>query len=342
MLIYSKFGDAERLATFFSVSTLIVLMVSFVEALGWHPLASWITNSGLTYPSVTIGLRQHLAGWFAMMSLAPLYFWRHKPTDARFWIWMCSGLLGVALCKNTGATVGVMSGLMGWLMISRPVKNPRPWLVSLLFVVAVFSLPPTVKYIGGVLGLQTYDTKSYTSTNTFSTRLLLWRSAFRAGIEHPLFGWGDETFAWQVFEHLTESEAQELIRRESGVPPENKIVHSEGMFYSFPQNGKGTHKNGFVMFVRPHSFIFDEIYSHGFVGLFILVAFIIVLVRSFQPQDRLMAVVSFIPYPISLLTLFYVPTITPTFFILLGLALSSSTASSFKDSQNAKEVVLAK
>ncbi|WP_189091272.1 O-antigen ligase family protein [Deinococcus ruber] len=334
MLIYSKFIYINKIISLFSFSTLIVLIISFIEALGFHPLSHWINNSGLTYPAVTIGLRQHLAGWFAMMSLAPLYFWRNKPTDPRFWIWMCSGLLGVALCKNSGATVGVVIGLFGWLIVSKGMKNLKSWITTLFFLLAVFTIPPAVKYIGTAMGLQSYDTKSYTSTNTFSTRLLLWRSALRAGVEHPIFGWGDETFGWQVFEHLTEVEAQDLIRREAGVPSENRIVHSEGIFYSFPKNGKGKGKNGVVLFVRPHNFIFDELYSHGFVGLLILLAFIVVLVRAFPNTDRAMFIIGFLPYPLSLLTLFYVPTITPTFFILLGLALASSKISLTRVSTN--------
>ncbi|ULH14416.1 hypothetical protein MF271_10240 [Deinococcus sp. KNUC1210] len=334
MLVYSKLVVVDKIISLLSFSTLVVLIVSFIEAFGLRPLDQWINNSGLTYPTVTIGLRQHLAGWFAMMSLAPLYFWRNKPTDPRFWMWMCSGLLGVALCKNSGATVGVVIGLFGWLIVSRGMKDLKPWTTTLFFLLAVFTIPPAVKYIGNAVGLQSYDTKSYTSTNTFSTRLLLWRSALRAGVEHPIFGWGDETFGWQVFEHLTELEAQDLIRREAGVPSENRIVHSEGIFYSFPKNGKGTGKNGVVLFVRPHNFIFDELYSHGFVGLLILLTFIVVLVRAFPSTDRAMFIIGFLPYPVSLLTLFYVPTITPTFFILLGLALASSKISLTRVSTN--------
>ena len=80
-----------------------------------------------------------------------------------------------------------------------------------------------------------------------------------------------------------------------------------------------------MIYVRAHSVIFDELYSHGFPGLILLTALTAALLRHVYRRERSafpLFLVAILPYPVYLLAWFYVPTVTPLFFIMLGTMLA--------------------
>lgn len=270
LLVFSKYAPVSRLIQVFIISTVIMLFISIIEAIGWRPLHFIMQGRNIAYPAATVGLRQHLAGWFTMMALAPIFFWRGKSLDRSFWIWMGSGLIGVAICKNSAASIATLLSLIIWSIYGQGTRRVPAIRTTIIFICLALALPPAIKSVNHALGFEDYEQKNYASGLTLSTRIILWKAAARATKERPILGWGDETFAWQVFQHLTPSESERLIRMEAGIPEDNLVIHSDGNYSYYSPNKPQDVKKGILLYIRPHNIIFDEAYSHGIIGLVLL------------------------------------------------------------------------
>ncbi|TDE86199.1 hypothetical protein [Deinococcus sp. S9] len=130
--LYARHAPVELVIRACALSTLAMFVLAAAEAVGWRPLAHLISSPRMTYPAVTVGLRQHLGGWFAIMALAPAFFFRQRPRTLWFWLWLLPGLCGVALATNSAATLGVGLGLALWLLVGLLRKS---WHLPLLATV---------------------------------------------------------------------------------------------------------------------------------------------------------------------------------------------------------------
>ncbi|WP_034386732.1 O-antigen ligase [Deinococcus sp. YIM 77859] len=323
--LYARSAPVELVIRACALTTLAMFVLALAEAVGWRPLAHLISSPRMTYPAGTVGLRQHLGGWFAIMALAPVFFFRRRPRTLWFWSWLLSGLLGVSLCTNTAATLGVALGLALWLLLG---IFRRAWVLPLLtaslFAVSTVAFPPLITAQSKALGLLPPHFKDYGSTQTFTTRLYLWRAAWRAAQTRPLLGWGDETFASAVYEHLSPSEISALLRSELGL---DSNYHAEpawpGFYLINPLQKDRQYVH--VIYVHPHNIWLDEVYAHGFVGAALaLLTAALFLWRVWQqePSALIPLLVAVLPYTVFLTAWFYVATVTPLFFLLLGTALA--------------------
>lgn len=333
ILLASVYLYANVNSTFikvFSITSLIMFITAFLEAIGIHPLKNLIFSEYLTFPAATIGHRPHLAGWFAILSTAAVFFYRHKKYDAWFWIWSLSALLGVTICVNSSATLGVILSLIPLVVLS--LKNAKRKTPSLLLLLGIFGmsllyLPNLTNHLGTTLGTKPPNFKSYVSAATLETRSLLWKSALNASLERPVFGWGDDTFAFQVFNHLTSQEAESLIRKEFSFGKEYTIERKGATYFAFVKGKeKETMKYGTIYYMRPHNILMDELYSRGFPGLFLSLTIVILVFVSYAKKSRLSTLymfLSIIPYAFYLFAWFFVNSVAPLAFVMLGLMLAS-------------------
>ncbi|WP_425146879.1 O-antigen ligase family protein [Deinococcus sp.] len=320
-LIYSASHNMVWIIYSFASTTLIMALWAFIEATGFKPIAIWLHSATMQFPAAAIGDRRHLGGWFAIMSLAPVFFYRNRMRDLWFWFWIISALVGIGLTTTTAATIGVGIGLFSWLLWSIRFGSWKiPATILVLFGAFVVALPPVATGTATLLGLKPPQLKDYGSTASFKPRLFLWKSAWNSVLNHPLFGQGDETFAYQVFNNLSASDAQNLFRAELGLSKDYQISYGGFAFYADNPKTKD-HKAGSLIYVRAHDIVMDELYSHGFVGFGLLlgaIASLFLYVRRREPQSLFLFAIAIIPYIIYLLAWFYVPSVTPFFFILIG------------------------
>ncbi|GGJ74898.1 hypothetical protein GCM10008939_18980 [Deinococcus aquiradiocola] len=177
-----------------------------------------------------------------------------------------------------------------------------------------------------MIGLTPPVFKDYGSAYTLKARKLLWKSAWNAALERPFFGWGDETFAYQVFEHLSPDDARNLFRYELNLSPDAQVSYG-GFTYYVDDDEKNIHSTGSILYHRAHNIIMDELYSHGFTGLslFLVIIFSLSWKIYRTSGDFWLITACLLPYAIYLLAWFYVPTVTPLYFILAGIVLANRT-----------------
>ncbi|TDE86980.1 O-antigen ligase family protein [Deinococcus sp. S9] len=193
----------------------------------------------------------------------------------------------------------------------------------------MLGLPPLITALNQALHLPAPQFKDYRSTQTLQTRLYLWQAAWRAAQARPLLGWGDETFSSEVYNHLSPQEISALLVLELGL---DKGYHAEPAWPGFYLINPIKKDRQFVhvIYVHPHNVWMDELYAHGFVGAFLGLLTGIVYLRKVWQQESsalLPLLVAVLPYLVFLTAWFYVVTVTPLFFLLLGTALADVTRS---------------
>jgi len=273
-ILYLSAIEMNWLIRSLALTTGAMAIIALLEAIGFRPLWTWIHSNHMIFPAATVGHRQHLGGWFAIMSLAPVYFYRNRVKDGWFWLWLTSSLLGLSLATTSAATLGVGVGLLLWLVIDgKRGRWKLPLIVVAAFTVGIFAVPRVVTFTSQMIGLTPPVFKDYGSAYTLKARKLLWKSAWNAALERPVFGWGDETFAYQVFEHLSPGDARNLFRYELSLSPDARVSYG-GFTYYVDDNKKNIHSTGSILYHRAHNIIIDELYSHGFTGLLLLLVII--------------------------------------------------------------------
>lgn len=323
--LYSKTHIRSYNAKVLSLTVVVMFIITFLESIGLRPLMEWIHSNRLVYPASTVGLRQHLGGWYAVVSLASVFFYRRTPRDVWFWLWLSSSLAGLGLCTNSAATLGVAAGLFFWLLFSISTKDIKAPVISIAgFIVSLIALPLLSNSLSHTLGTSQSNFKSYNSTSTLNTRLLLWKAAINAASDRPITGWGDETFAYQAFEHLDDGDARELLREELGLSKEYTIIHKGSSYYAFRDGGIDG-QTGSILYLRAHNIFIDELYSKGLPGLILFCCLILFLLQDVYKRNResfTPFIISLVPYTVYLLAWFYVPTVTPLYFMLIGLMMA--------------------
>lgn len=309
--------DSECIIKITCITIVPMLLISLCEAVGFRPLERWIHSPRMVYPASLVGLRQHLAGWFVIFSLLPIYFYRKLRKDRWFWISIVSGFLGVAICTNTAASIGLLFGLIYLLNVDFRTSHWKiPTLLIAIFISMVYTMPVVLDRISDTLGLQSSNFKDYSSTATGKTRLYLWKSAFKSTLQRPIQGWGDETFAVNFNRFLNREDLSNLYRLELSLEKDTPIVYKNFNTYYVDKLGK-EHFFSFN-YITPHGLFFNEMYSRGFIGFILLILIIFELTKRIGKRNKY-AIIALIPYFIYLNFTFYVVPVTPIFFIFLGI-----------------------
>jgi len=68
---------------------------------------------------------------------------------------------------------------------------------------------------------------------------------------------------------------------EAGIPPKYHIYNSNGNYFATEEGQSEIAFKGILIYIRAHSVFFDEIYSHGYIGIFLLIIFIYYIVKRY-------------------------------------------------------------
>lgn len=317
------------------VASLVVSMAVFtlIETIGWRPIEGVFYSSAMQYPATTVGFRAHLAGWFAIFAASGIFFYWKRKKDIWFWLISMSAILGISATTSTSAILGTLIAYALWLVYSVIQKNLRNNIkhAVLLIAVSLFmynTMPPAMTALSNFLGLPPASFKTYGESNTFGTRLLLWKSAYNATLQRPLLGWGNDTYIFEVYKHLPPEDLEKLLKfslASSGIRIEGNISVHEDYVIRYKDAQTGEVKTELGMYHSPHNILVEELYSKGFLGFFAFLTLISSFFWYMRSKYIEMLFPSFLlvlPYSIYLLAWFYVNTVTPTFFVVLGMAIA--------------------
>lgn len=325
LLLYTHLNRSDLSIRVLTSITLLMCVITILEAIGIHPLEIWIHSPHMVYPASILGHRPHLGGWYAILTLVPIFFYRNRSYDTWFWIWISSAIIGLGLTTTSAASVGVGVGFLIWLALNIKSKKYHPvFMIIVAFVLSITTLPSLSTSLGNTLGLSPGGFKDYLSTGSFKPRLYLWKAAINASLERPVFGWGDETFGFEVFKHLSKVDGENLLRAELSLSEKTKISYSGSNYYTYDTVTKKSGQ-GNLLYIRAHNVLFDELYARGYVGLILFTLLIVSFLRYIYRLDRRsfpFFVLALLPYSIYLMAWFYIPTVTPLFFIVIGLMIS--------------------
>ncbi len=324
--LYSRSSSINLLVWTIQLSTAIVLLFTVLESIGLRPLDNWISSPRISYPASLIGHRPHLGGWFAVIALIPIFFYHDRDLNRSFWFWLLSGFIGLSLTTTTAAVIGVIAGLVIWLIINsitrqHPLKSPLIALLSL--IILLIATPIATRWTAHSFGLTPPQVKDYSSTNSIKPRLYMWKAALEGGLRSPIFGWGDETFGYQVFDLLSPKDAKNLYRVELGIPESDPIWYSGFTYYTKSKSSEKV-SSGTLIYVRSHNLFADEIYSHGFIGFILLFIYILSLVKRLFTKnfDGFYLIIALIPYFVYLMAWFFIPTVSPLYFITAAIMIA--------------------
>ncbi|WP_189074556.1 O-antigen ligase family protein [Deinococcus sedimenti] len=300
-----------------SCCVLTMTALAVLESIGFRPLEQWVTSPRMIYPAATIGLRQHLGGWFAIMTLQPIFFYRRLGKDVWFYIWIISGFLGAALCTTSAATIGILIGLIFWIFAEHRNSRRVPFIAFCFFIICCLCAPILTNYISSRINNPDNTYKSYTSTTTLKTRLILWKAAAEGTYRKPILGWGSQTFPIFLPEILPERDLFNLYRLELGLPS-NAPIRRHMMGYEYKNEGKWVYFN--IQYIEPHNIFLSELYSRGIPATLLFIASLINILRRYNKRHLTRYTAAFIPYLFYLTFWFYLIPVTPMYFALLGIA----------------------
>ncbi|MFC3601847.1 O-antigen ligase family protein [Deinococcus soli (ex Cha et al. 2016)] len=300
-----------------SCCVFIMFTLTIFESVGFRPMTHWFSSPSIVYPAATIGLRQHLGGWFAIMALQPVFFYRNRQKNVWFYLWISSGLIGAAVCTTSAATIGLLIGLIFWTLSEIANKKLTALIFLIMFILSSLLLPQATESISDRLGNPKNIYKPYTSTTTLKTRLILWKAAARGSADRPLLGWGSQTFATFLPRLLTDDDLFRLYRLELGISDKSPIRRYV-IGYEYKYHGKWKHFN--LQYIEPHSALFSEIYSRGILSTILLLIIILSYINKYRGRYFLSYISAFFPYIFYLLFWFYLVPATPMYFALLGIA----------------------
>ncbi|GAA5503349.1 hypothetical protein Dxin01_03106 [Deinococcus xinjiangensis] len=290
-----------------SYGLLLMLFLTFLECIGYKPLFWLPTVDGL--PATTIGQRGHLAGFFAVTAGAAAY--------RRSYLSLLMSGLGIVLCNNTSAFLGFLI-LCLMLILLKEVSKREKWLIAVMLfgITTLFANTSLItKDICHSVGHKNcIEIKDTTSANTISLRgrFEIWEASIGMIKARPLFGWGDEQFESRWLSFLPTEKSKKVAKDFLGLP-QSTPLEGDGPAYSYIGFDGKTHF-GLVRNIHPHNAFLEEIQNHGVVAAAsLLLCFALIIKR----QTRI--IVYLVPYLIYLAAWFYLFSVTPMFFFLLGI-----------------------
>jgi O-antigen ligase len=315
-------------------TALLILIFNFLvvlEYLGFRPLA-FITDVYIkldtVFPAVTVGYRGQVAGVSILLSLLPLYWFRDRYTDWRFWMLFIAGCSGLGCTTNSSAIIGFAVAMLLFVVISK--KSLLVVLViPLLAVASLNAYRPLAAFNAQLYSLgwvtDKSDSKDLKSTVTLKTRLILWEAGTRMFVAKPIFGWGPQTYNQHWFNYISKSKGDQLYRLELGLKPQQKMVRIGDTAGYTTLEGKKVPV--ILNYTTPHSAVVDLLYSQGIVGFSLFCLFLITLVRYMRKRMGRVAFLALLPligYFIYLAAWFITVPATGLAAIILGMAVSDA------------------
>ena len=216
--------DAGRLRALLRVAAgagAVGALYGIVQYFGWDPfLPSVAYQSGegpftIVRPPGTLGHADYFANWLVMIVFLALYLGKLEDdgrAKARAWIAALLAAFAIVLSGTRSALAGLMVGAAVCFVISRPKVNLRGLVAAATCVAGL-----AVLYVSPA-GAKLRARVHWSMDDVYGgARLLLWRDSLQMAKEHPLLGFGPETFTTQFprFESVALSRAYPDFYQES-------------------------------------------------------------------------------------------------------------------------------
>ena len=238
LLAWSISGVAHRAGVFLRVVTaagVITALYGIAQYFGWDPIlpaAAYHVGEGvwtIVRPPSTLGYASYFATWLLFV-----IFWSLALPGKLARICLCIAIAALLLTGTRAAVLGLCAGAAAWCywIGFRPSRRVIGASLLVLAAVGVFYFSPMGQPMRS-------RTRWFQEDPWGGARPLLWRDSLRAGLAHPLFGSGPETFT-ATFPHF---ESKELARQYPDFAHES-----------------------------PHNIFLDALVSQGLPGLLLLLA----------------------------------------------------------------------
>lgn len=285
-------------------SASIVALVGVVEVVLGHS----VIRDAFQVPVVTFPGAGHLAGYFVLaIWITVSGLWR----DWNVYLLLCLLVLTVGLgvtVNRTGIGVALISPFVLWLLTRR-------WKGAV--VLGIVSGLALGFGLAKVVDAPTRGERSLAAVGSLKTREYLWRSASRAILAQPVFGWGGgDIFSSVWHEFLPFEEVDEFMRLEFGI---DQLVAIEGD--EFPsifiyRDATGNNRLMTVTRVHAHNQLLDIGKMWGLVGVLLYCGLLAgLLPGAFSGQPLSIAVLGI--HMVYILW-FSVPEIEPTMWLIWG------------------------
>jgi O-antigen ligase len=207
----------------------------------WLPASAYQAGEGsftIVRPPGTLGHADYFAAWLVIVTFFGLALARLEPARWAQWAALALSILSsiaIVLSGTRSALLGLAAGTIVLVILNRPRIRTRALMTGVVIAAcgAIFVLSPAGTKLRARVYWSTEDVWG-------GARLLLWRDSLRMALQHPVLGFGPETFA------------TEFSRYESA-----DLARSYPDFY---------HES-------PHNIFLDALTTRGVAGLLVLFGF---------------------------------------------------------------------
>ncbi len=245
-LLLSIFNTKEKYFKLLKISVVVNFLVIIYSILQKFKVNFWgVLNVGDDRISATFGNPAYLAGWLLLGGFLSVYLF--IKTSSKYWrifysVVFILNIIVLFWTATRGAIVGLFFGILAMLFyLLFFYKNSKVRLISasflIVFILAGLSIFifKDASFIKNNLALSRLSSISLQDT-TASSRLSLWKMSISASKERPFLGYGENNI---------------------------RIPLDKYHDYSLVED----------WFDSSHNKFFDELLSHGFVGLFLQISF---------------------------------------------------------------------
>ncbi len=194
LLAWSISGVAQRVEPFLRVVTaagVATAIYGIAQYFGWDPIlpvAAYHIGEGvwtIVRPPSTLGYASYFATWLLFV-----IFWGLALPGKFARIGLALALVALVLTGTRAALLGLLAGAAVWALW-RGARLSRRGIAIGLAVLATGA----IFYVSPMGQSMRSRTRWFREDPWGGARLLLWRDSLRAGLAHPLLGFGPETFS---------------------------------------------------------------------------------------------------------------------------------------------------
>lgn len=292
--------DNHRLGALLRTATLagaIASLYGIAQYFGWDPFLaprSYLAGEGpftIVRPPGTLGHADYFANWLVMVAYLALALTAVR--NDRRWKVIARVTIGLAafailLSGTRSALLGLIVGAMVFLAVARPRIDRTGWavLAAAMVALAVLFASPAGMKLRARVHWSLDDVRG-------GARVLLWRDSLHMAAQHPILGFGPETFTSQ----FAPFESVELARA----------------YPDFYQES-------------PHNMFLDTLTARGLAGLLVLIALCAVAFWTARGNAALLAALS----GAMVCQQFVVLTVPTELYFYLVIAIAVATAAPHK------------
>jgi len=294
------------------IALVLEVVVWTCSVLAVVSLLELLRSKGFVYPFNRVDLPSynfpkngHFAGLFALAIGVGLTLPQKQKLLVYIPLSLCAFTIGLTSNRAALVAVGIVA-LLVWIFRDRTVG------LKALVILVCF---------GAGLGLRTTtapDTRAFSSSGSLFNRAYLWKSAARATLDRPVTGWGGSGLVDTWADYLFPSEVKTVIKSEYGVTVTKRV----GPIF-FIKDEKGSKSFQTFDSFKSHDQYLETALLYGFPALLFYLWILYLAFR--QGRWKTPAGLGLLAYGLFLFFWFLIPEIEGIYWVLVGLALASSS-----------------